>query len=432
MTSTAKDNSATQEPGISEAEVYAKKHLRWNFTVNTIDAAAYFFALAFFSTQVVLPVFVDKLTASPILVGLVGATYSIGFFLPQMLVAGYAERLARQKPFILLMGFGIRVPILILAIACFFFNGATLALIFFICFGLYSLALGANMPSYMTLISKVFPVQTRGIFTGFSNALGNGLGALGGVLVGILLNTGQFPTNFGLIFSISIFLFFISFIGFALNREPVTESKNATEKHSNRTLDYFKELPGIVRQDKNYRNFVVARGSFVAVSACGGLLAAYAIVRFNLNESAVGGFTVAFMIANSVASFIAGVVGDKYGHKLVLLWSCVCMMLALLFALVAPSEWWLYLSFGLYGAFVGAYLVSYQVIVLEFAPDNRRSTYVGLTNTLMAPVSLLAPIIAGALAQWLGYPVMLGVLVVMTIYAIFLLWLKVKDPRFKV
>jgi MFS family permease len=81
---------------------------------------------------------------------------------------------------------------------------------------------------------------------------------------------------------------------------------------------------------------------------------------------------------------------------------------------------------------VGAYLVSYQVIVLEFAPDNRRSTYVGLTNTLMAPVSLLAPIIAGALAQWLGYPVMLGVLVVMTIYAIFLLWLKVKDPRFKV
>jgi MFS family permease len=430
MPSTLKnDPEGVQSSGMSEAEAFAKRHLRWNFTVNTIDAAAYFFALAFISTQVVLPVFIDKLTSSPLLVGLVGATYSIGFFLPQLLVAGYAESLTRQKPFVILMGFGIRLPILLMAIACFFFSGAWLAAIFFICYGISSLALGATMPSYMTLISKVFPVQTRGIFTGFSNAIGNGLGALGGIIVGLLLERGEFPANFGLIFLISAAIFMISLGGFALNREPVVEKQTLKESMP-KLGDYFRQLPEIIRGDKNYRNFVIARGSFVAVSACGGLLAAYSVERFKLDESAAGAFTVAFMIANSLASFVAGIVGDRYGHKIVLVLACLAMLVGLGLALFAPSEGWLYVSFGLYGAFVGAYLVSYQVIVLEFAPDHRRSTYIGLTNTLMAPVSLLAPILAGALAQIVNYPVTLAVLVALTAFAIFMLLAKVHDPRY--
>jgi MFS family permease len=433
MSSTLKNQAAQNLVGANDnaddMEAYAKRHLGWNFGVNTVDAAFFFFASSFASTQVVLPVFVDKLTNSPFLVGLVGAVYNIGFFLPQLFFAGHAERLDRQKPMGIWLGIGIRLPILLMALACFWFSGGWLTALFFVCFGLFSLSLGATMPYYMNLIAKVFPVQTRGIFTGFSNALGNGLGVLGGVIVGLLLQNGEFPANFGIIYLISFGLFAVSLLGFALNREPV-QTKSVTETSSYSLKDYFRQLPAIVRRDKNYRNFVIARASFVAVSACGGLLAAYSVVRFNLDESVAGGFTVAFMIANSAASFLGGIIGDRYGHKLSLVGACGAMLAGLVLALVAPGEGWLYVSYGLYGAFVGAYLVSYQVIVLEFAPDDQRSTYIGLTNTLMAPISLLAPLLAGGLAEWLGYPLVLGILVVLIAYSIFMLLAKVRDPRY--
>ncbi|MCB9161222.1 MAG: MFS transporter, partial [Caldilineaceae bacterium] len=76
---------------------------------------------------------------------------------------------------------------------------------------------------------------------------------------------------------------------------------------------------------------------------------------------------------------------------------------AALVALLAASLTWLIVTFALLGAYVAADAVSALNIILEFCAPEDRPTYIGLTNTLLAPVLIVAPLIGGWLATWAGY-----------------------------
>ena len=51
----------------TEAELAAQiaRDYRWNFTVNVLEGAAFWFGFSFASTSTILPLFVSKLTPSP-------------------------------------------------------------------------------------------------------------------------------------------------------------------------------------------------------------------------------------------------------------------------------------------------------------------------------------------------------------------------------
>jgi len=61
------------------------------------------------------------------------------------------------------------------------------------------------------------------------------------------------------------------------------------------------------------------------------------------------------------------------------------MALAAASILLAPSAAWLVLTFALLGASTAGSLVSGLNIILEFCAPEDRPTYIGLTNTLLAP-----------------------------------------------
>jgi MFS family permease len=105
------------------------------------------------------------------------------------------------------------------------------------------------------------------------------------------------------------------------------------------------------------------------------------------------------------------------------------LALAALNTLLAPSQAWLSLSFAFLGASTSGDAVSGLNIILEFAAPEDRPTYIGLTNTMLAPTIVLAPILGGWLATVAGFPVLLGVaaLVATTGGALLLLW--VREPR---
>jgi MFS family permease len=79
------------------------------------------------------------------------------------------------------------------------------------------------------------------------------------------------------------------------------------------------------------------------------------------------------------------------------------MALAALIALVSASQEWLIVTFVLMGAYLAADQVSALNIILEFCEPEDRPTYIGLTNTLLAPVLILSPIFGGWLATVAGY-----------------------------
>jgi MFS family permease len=68
-------------------------------------------------------------------------------------------------------------------------------------------------------------------------------------------------------------------------------------------------------------------------------------------------------------------------------------------------------------------------IILEFCAPEDQPTYIGLTNTLLAPTQTLAPIVGGWLATWAGYREMFVVALALSILGGVVLALWVREPR---
>jgi len=91
---------------------------------------------------------------------------------------------------------------------------------------------------------------------------------------------------------------------------------------------------------------------------------------------------------------------DRYGHKLSLELATLASFLAFALAWLAPSPAWYYAVFALLGSTAGGIMVLGILIVMEFCEPGRRPTYVGLANTGVGLVSMVAPLLGAWLAGW--------------------------------
>ncbi len=81
----------------------AHQHWRWNFAVNVWDEIFILLGVSLVSRETVLPVLVAQLTDSKLAIGLIPAIFSLGVYLPQLLVANFSERMRYKKPYIMLV-----------------------------------------------------------------------------------------------------------------------------------------------------------------------------------------------------------------------------------------------------------------------------------------------------------------------------------------
>jgi len=68
-------------------------------------------------------------------------------------------------------------------------------------------------------------------------------------------------------------------------------------------------------------------------------------------------------------------------------------------------------------------------MILQFGSDQQRPLYIGLSNTLVAPATILAPLLAGLIANITGYSTAFLVSALGGIAAAAILIIMVKDPR---
>ncbi len=404
-------------------------NFRWNFGVNVVDISFYTLALNMVSQATILPLLISQLTTSKLAVGLVPAIFSLGFFLPQLFLAGYTEGLPRKKPLLVLLG-GLteRLPYPLIGIVVWLFAkndpGLTLGAIFVL------LLIGAGTagiltPAWYDLIAKVIPVNKRGLYAGVGNGLGALMGVAGAALAGQFLTGWSFPQNYALCFLSSALFFFISWVGLALNREQ----ESTDVKHHADLLSYLKQLPAVLRRDRNYQAFLIARSISYLGWMASGFFIVYGAERFALGGEAVGAMTAVLVGSTALANLLLGLLADRHGHKLILVASSLAWALSALAAVVAQTPVAFGAVFLLLGLAYGGDQVSGLNIILEFCNPADRPTYIGLTNTLVAPPKVLAPLIGGWLATWLGYPPMFVVTIISAVFGGVLLAWWVKEPR---
>lgn len=407
-----------------------ERNLPWNFSVNLIDITFITLAFSIISRETITPLLISNLTDSKIAIGLAPAIYSIAYYLPQLFAANHAERLKRKLPFVMLIG-GLleRVPYLFagLAILLFAESAPIIALLcLYLVIGLGAFGNGVATPAWFSMIGKVLPVNRRGIFFGVSEGLGTLMGIIGAFFVGRVLDEMGYPLNFATLFLVAAVFMGISWIGLALNREP----ESPIVKEHIPFSHYFRRLPAILRDNHNFRRFLLGY-SISRLSTMGvGFFIVFGNENFELSGADVGLLTAILIGSQAAMQLLLGWLADKRGHKANLTVSGFTLALAALVALGATDLRGLMPAFVLLGVGLASDHVSRLNIILEFAAPEDQPTFIGLTNTLLAPVVFLAPILGGWLADF-GFEALFILMAVFGLAGGMLLFKWVKEPRFQ-
>lgn len=410
-------------------EQLAEKNLGWNFSVNLWDITFITLGLSLISRETVIPVLVSQLTDSKLAIGLVPALWSLGFYLPQLLTANLAERMEYKKPFVMLIGSVFeRLPYLLIGLTVLTsaISAPTLALVVVLAgVGLASSGAGIATPAWLDMIAKVIPVQRRGIWAGLGHGLGALMGIVGAYFVARILVSYAFPNNYALLFFLAFGLVVLSWVGLALNREP----PSPLTKEVLPLQRYLGQLPAVLGRDSNYRRYLISKSLVNLGAMSTGFFAVYGTEVFAIDGAGVGLLTGILIGTQAIANPLWGLLGDRVGHKIVLAMAGFAITLAPLSALAAADMPLLMLTFVFLGTYLAAEQASSLNIILEFCAPEDRPTYIGLTNTLLAPMLILAPIFGGWLAGALGLRVMFNIALAVAISGTLLLFFWVREPR---
>ena len=410
-----------------DVEAEAWQNYRWNFGVNLADGALFMLAQSFISATTILPFFVSKLTDNPFFIGLLAVIAHGGWFFPQLFSAGPIERTARKKPWLINLGFFIeRLPLMLLpATALLAVRAPMWALtLFLLTFAVYNFGAGIIAPAWQDLIAVCFPARRRGRLMGTSMFVGTVAGALGASGSSRVLDTLPFPRNFMILFGLAALLMLIGWFALALTREPVRQVRRTEESQ----LRIWTRLGRILRRDRNFRRFLIARG-LLAVSGMGmAFVTAAAVSRWDVSGGTVGNYTVALLVGQAMGNLLFGLLADRKGHKLSLVLGGLAASLAYIIAGMAATPQLYYAVFLLLGFYISAIIVSGLMIVLEFVGSEQRPTYVGITNSIIGAVSVVIPLVGGGLAT-ISYGSLFTFCAAAALLSVLLTWLWVVDPR---
>jgi hypothetical protein len=235
------------------------RNYRWNFLVNALDGASFWFGMSFFSSTVILPLFVSHFTGNPLTIGLISFIGWGGVLLPPLFMANVVERAPRKKYFPVTLGFFLeRLPLFLLPPAVYFLaiRQPILALaIFFVLYAWHNFGAGVIIVGWQDMIAKIIPVERRGRFFGVTNFIGNGTGILGALAVPFVLKKYPFPLGYVYAFTVTAILILLSWVFLSLTREPAVASSKPTVSQ----LNYLRSLPGILRRDANFRLYLLSQ-----------------------------------------------------------------------------------------------------------------------------------------------------------------------------
>jgi MFS family permease len=413
----------------SDGEIAAEvaRNYRWNFTVSLMDNTAFWFGISFISASTIVPLFISKLTSSPLPIGLAAVIAQGAWFLPQLFTANVVERLPRKKPVAVNLGLVLeRLPVWLLIVAALAAaRSPRLALVlFFVGYAWRGLGGGAVATAWQDLIARCFPVDHRGRLFGLGNFLGAGVGTAGAVLSTWLLQNLTFPENFACLFLLAALSLLASWFFLSLMREPVQPTIAPRASHR----EFLGRLPNIMRRDHNFRRFLVAR-SLLAMGGMGlGFVTVSAIQRWHVPDGTVGYYTAASWMGQTVGTLAFGLLADRFGHKLSLELGAMASVLGYALAWLTPSPAWIFTVFVLLGINLGAVLTSGILVALEFSEPERRPTYAGLTNTFVGLSNIAAPLVGAWLAS-AGYGWLFAVGAAVNLVALAAMHWWVREPR---
>ncbi|MDY7041018.1 MAG: MFS transporter [Chloroflexota bacterium] len=422
--------------GISDI---ARRHLRRNFFLGVGNGVLFNLSNALTETSLVLTWFVSQLTGSNFLIGLVGPIREGGWFLPQLLVSGYLQRQKRKLPLYKAVALVRTVSWGAMTLSVFLVNDRLLLLLLFYLFlTITSLAAGFAGLSFMDIVGKTIPPRRRGSFFSTRLFFGGVAGLGGSALVSYLLSERSgldFPTNYAALMAIAFAVMSLAMGSFALVVEPV-EAVNGERVPLFRQLQRATELP---RRDANFRRFLAMRLCLMVAQVAVPFYIVYAQRTFQVPASMLGVYQTGLTLASVISNLAWGWISDRQGNRrLVRISSLVGMTMPVAALVMAPLSrlapslsgmipYLFAVIFVAMGSYRAASVIGNINYLLEIAPAEERTLYVGFTNTLLG-VATFTSSVGGLIVDLAGFATLFWLALIFYGLA-FLLSCRLREPR---
>ena len=400
---------------------------RRNFLLNTVEGALFVASAAFINPQTVLPALVNRLGGSNIAVGALGVLVYVGLFIPQIFAARYVETIPWKKPWSLGFGATHRLFLLVMAFAILLLGSdrPSLALwLFLLLYTAMQVVVGISTPGWFDLFAKLTHPGKRGRLVGFRNSVGGGCAFVCGLCLTWILARFTFPASY----AIAFFAAFALQMASLATQSGLVESEPSAVSPRRPFFAFLKELPDVLKSNPPFRRFITACAMLTFATMPVSFFTVYALGRFQADESSIGEFTLIMVAIQVVGALVTGYLADRYGNKTSLLVASASLLGATITALAAPTLGWFRLVYLFLGVNLGTEMMARYNMSIEYGPANKRSTYVGLMNTLLAPF-YLSGMIGGILSEWFGLPAVFLVGGLSSVAGITYLVRNVREPR---
>jgi MFS transporter, UMF1 family len=265
---------------------------------------------------------------------------------------------------------------------------------------------------YSALLKEVSTEKSRGKISGIGEGMGN-LGWLFGSVVLLPFANGAIALIgepgraqvFIPAFVISTLLMLPMLFLFKEELHVKEDKDEPKETLGKKTFAGFKQL---FRENKNVGIFLVA---FALISDIVLTITLYfgvlmdALYRIDDNTK-----TMAFgieLLCMMFFGYLLGMLGDKYGHKLMLFIACIVLTIGAVIFFFSSSLAALYLSMIITGIGGGGYFVLSKSLMIKISPPKQLGEYFGFYSTFGRTASVIAPLIWGGITLALrNYPIL--------------------------
>ncbi|MCS7255041.1 MAG: MFS transporter [Thermomicrobium sp.] len=406
-----------------------RRRVQRSFVFGVANGALLLLGDALIHPVLVLAVFVDRLTESRVLVGLVPALSVSLWFLPQAVAAALVEGRRSQLPWAAWGGI-VRAAAIGLLAAVVLAGGLEadrqVLWAFFLCYALYNIAAGFAFVPLVELSARAIPADRRGFFFSQRNFWGALLALLAGLIVQWALASGD--AGFAMLFATSFaVLALAAYTTLWMAERPVPAQPRSLRA-------WLDDLPAVLAR-RSVRRFLVFR-SFLALSTIADpFFIVYAQHRLGLPAEAAGTYLALSAVARVATNPLWGWVVSRRGNRQLLQLTTVLRLLMPLLALtlgalvrwdrflvlVSDVERFAFVSFALvflaYGAALSAQMLANFTAVLDLARPNERPTLVGVTNSVLGVVALV-PMLGGFVVDRLGFEAVFVLAIVLALLAL--------------
>ena len=418
-----------QTPAEREAEYerFVWSNLRRNFAGHFLHGMLGMTGFRLVNAPTFIPSYLHMLTGSPVLTGLGVSLQQLGGTISPIAGAVQIEHRTRVLPVSMFLGTMMRLQLLGIAIAGYLLKGTPLVystMAFLFLWGLFS---GPQGVAFQYLLAKGIPISRRGRLQAWRNFTGGAISALLSYFAGrYLLGHNVFGNGYATTFLLAFGLTSLGLTAFRLLfREPIPP----TIRPRMAMMARVKEFPALIKNDRGFLYFMVARTLAIAGRVAAPFFIVYASTVIHVTGTVIGVLSLAYLGADTLSNLAWGYAADRYGFKATFVGALGFWIAAASLIMNAHGINTITVAFFLSGVANAGYQLSAQNMVLEFGHRDDIAMRLALSNTAESTTMALGPIALGAIIVAFGYSAVFGLSIALETAALITMVSLVEEPR---